>query len=369
MSAQWLHDNMDKFDWKSFNLPKIEFISSVPPVPQPIPAVMPTVAPPTFDSALGRAQVISGVKLAIQNINNIIDVLNHPVADKEDTIDLEYSPEAVTTFKVRSTECDHFTAVSTHLQEITDTIDHGQAQIDTADQDIAKNTALIEAKVKAISELTQITAHESQLLIHAQSNYDMAQRRLNETKAQQDRARIAQGAAIWMPVAAVALAIVDTKKEQSDVDSARAVVTTEEAPLKRDQGLAESYGADLKKLQQEGISLHATLINLQTKEAELKEQQSELNADSEYLGPLKANVDHCIHVVSAALGSTSKIDNMMSMNAVSVAIKGLLDALKDEDDFTGELAKLDAQGFAGLDKRIQAIQKASNKPTPNVRAP
>ncbi|KAG9029621.1 hypothetical protein FRB95_005057 [Tulasnella sp. JGI-2019a] len=350
MSAQWLHDNMDKFDWKSFNLPKIEFISSVPPVPQPIPAVMPTVAPPTFDSALGRAQVIAGVKLAIQNINNIIDVLNHPVADKEDTIDLEYSPEAVTTFKVRSTECDH-------------------AQIDTADQDIAKNTALIEAKVKAISELTQITAHESQLLIHAQSNSDMAQRRLNETKAQQDRARIAQGAAIWIPVAAVALAIVDTKKEQSDVDSARAVVTTEEAPLKRDQGLAESYGADLKKLQQEGISLHATLINLQTKEAELKEQQSKLNADSEYLGPLKANVDHCIHVVSAALGSTSKIDNMMSMNAVSVAIKGLLDALKDEDDFTGELAKLDAQGFAGLDKRIQAIQKASNKPTPNVRAP
>ncbi|KAG8990646.1 hypothetical protein FRB94_013227 [Tulasnella sp. JGI-2019a] len=56
----------------------------------------------------------------------------------------------------------------------------------------------------------------------------------------------------------------------------------------------------------------------------------------------------------------------MSMNNVGVAIKGLVAALKNEGDFAGALAKLDEKGFAELDKRIQAIQKASKKSRLNV---
>ncbi|KAG9031260.1 hypothetical protein FRB95_002900 [Tulasnella sp. JGI-2019a] len=350
----------------------------VAPIPQPIHAVMPVVVPPTFDSAPERAQVIAGVKLAIQNINDIIDVLNHPIANKGDIIDMDYSPEAVTTFRARSTECDHnltgasvtasawFTAVGTHLQEITNTLGQVQAQINTADQGIAKNTALIAANVKAIAELTQNMTHESQLLAQAQNNFNDAQRRFNDAKAEQDRVRTARNALIWIPFVAIALTVVDITKEQNDVNSTRTVVSADEVQLKKDRELVASHGAELKKLQQEGITLHATLVGLQAKESELKGQQSKLNADSEYLRPLKVNIDHCIHVVSAALGSGSTIDNLMSMNNVGVAIKGLVAALKNEGDFAGALAKLDEKGFAELDKRIQAIQKASKKSRLNV---
>ncbi|KAG8990650.1 hypothetical protein FRB94_013231 [Tulasnella sp. JGI-2019a] len=328
-----------------------------PPAPQPTPAVMPIVVPPTFDSAPERAQVIAGVKAAIQNIftsvkNDIIDVLNHPIANRGDIIDMDYSPEAVTTFKVRSTECDHnltgasvtasawFTAVGTHLQEITNTLGQVQAQINTADQDIAKNTALIEANVKAIAELTQNMTHESQLLAQAQNNFNDAQRRFNDAKAEQDRVRTARNALIWMPFVAIALTVVDITKEQNDVNSASAVVSAEQVQLKKDQDLS--------------------------KESELKAQQAKLNSDADYLRPLKVNIDHCIHVVSAALGSGSTTDNLMSMNNVGVAIKGVVAALKNEGDFAGALAKLDEKGFAELDKRIQAIQRASKKSKLNV---
>ncbi|KAG8994950.1 hypothetical protein FRB93_001392 [Tulasnella sp. JGI-2019a] len=349
-----------------------------PPLPQPTPAVMPIVVPPTFDSAPERAQVIAGVKAAIQNINDIIDVLNHPIANKGDIIDMDYTPEAVTTFRVRSAECDHnltgasvtasawFTAVGTHLQEITNTLGQVQAQINTADQDIAKNTALIAANVKAIAELTQNMTHESQLLAQAQNNFNDAQRRFNDAKAEQDRVRTARNALIWIPFVAIALTVVDITKEQNDVNSTSAVVSADQVQLKKDQELVASHGADLKKLQQEGITLHATLTGLQSKESELKAQQAKLNSDAEYLRPLKVNIDHCIHVVSAALGSGSTIDNLMSMNNVGVAIKGLVAALKNEGDFAGALAKLDEKGFAELDKRIQAIQKASKKSRLNV---
>ncbi|KAG8990649.1 hypothetical protein FRB94_013230 [Tulasnella sp. JGI-2019a] len=339
---------------------------------------MPTVAPPTFDSAPERAEIIAGVKAAIQNINDIIDVLNHPIANKGDIIDMDYTPEAVTTFRVRSAECEQnltgasvtasawFTAVGTHLQEITNTLGQVQAQINTADQDIAKNTALIEANVKAISELSQNMTHESQLLAQAQKNFNDAQRRFNDAKAEQRRVRTARNALIWVPFVSIALTIVDITKEQNDVNSTRTVVSADQAQFGKDRILVASHGADLRKRRQEGLVLHDTLTGLQVNESELKAQQAKLNSDSVYLRPLKVNIDHCIHVVSAALGSGSNIDNLMSMNNAGVAIKGLIDALKDEGDFTGTLATLDEKGFAELDKRIQAIQNVSKKSKLNV---
>ncbi|KAG9027302.1 hypothetical protein FRB95_007932 [Tulasnella sp. JGI-2019a] len=316
-----------------------------PPVPQLKPTTTPSVAPPDFYSAP----------------NEIIDLLNHPTTTKGDIIDMDYTPTTVATFRVRSTECQHnltgasatasawFTSVGTHLQEITNPIGQVQAQITTADQDVAKNTALIEANVEAISQLTQSMAQESQLLAQAQKNFNDA-----------------RNALVWIPWVAIILTIVDLTKEQGDVDSAQVVVSAEEVQLKKDQDLVANHGEELEKLQKDGIALHAKLTGLQAKVAELQAQKSRLTVDSDHLGPLKVNIDHCINVGSAALGSASNIANMMSMTNVGVAIKGLVAALKDEGDFTGALVTLNEKGFVELDKQTQAMQKVSQQPKLNV---
>lgn len=86
-----------------------------------------------------------------------------------------------------------FAAVGAHLQEIINTIGQVEAQVNTTDQEVATNTALIEANVNAIAGLTQNMVHESQLLAQAQNNFEEAQRRFNDAKAEQDRVRMVSG--------------------------------------------------------------------------------------------------------------------------------------------------------------------------------
>lgn len=86
-----------------------------------------------------------------------------------------------------------FAAVGAHLQEIINTIGQVEAQVNTTDQEVATNTALIEANVNAIAGLTQNMVHESQLLAQAQNNFEEAQRRFNDARAEQDRVRMVSG--------------------------------------------------------------------------------------------------------------------------------------------------------------------------------
>lgn len=86
-----------------------------------------------------------------------------------------------------------FAAVGAHLQEIINTIGQVEAQVNTTDQEVATNTALIEANVNAIAGLTQNMVHESQLLAQAQNNFEEAQRRFNDARAGQDRVRMVSG--------------------------------------------------------------------------------------------------------------------------------------------------------------------------------
>lgn len=97
----------------------------------------------------------------------------------------------------------------------------------------------------------------------------------------------ARNALIWIPFVAITLTIVDITKEQSEVRSASTAVTAGEAQLRQDQELVAKHGADLQNLQQQGITLHATLTGLQVTVAELKAQQAKLTADSKHLHPLK----------------------------------------------------------------------------------
>ncbi|KAG8994800.1 hypothetical protein FRB94_009657 [Tulasnella sp. JGI-2019a] len=329
---------------------------------------------PPFEDSLERKEIIKGVKAAIQNINEIIDLLNHPIDDKGDIIDMDYAPETVASFKVQSAECQKnltgasttasawFTYITGKLQSVTARIGQTQDQINTTDQDIVKNTSQIDANVKAIDDLTRSLTHDSEVLADALKKFNDAKSRYDDAKAEQDRVQTARWFFIWNPVVTLALTLVDVLKEENEVKTTKIVVDAEEVQLKKDQELVAKHGADLKKLQEDGKSLNTALTDLQKKQRELKTSQSQLNDNAERLRPLTVSIDQCIHVVSAALGSASNIDNMMSMNNVGVAIKGVLAALKDDSDFTGAVATFDEQGFAELDKRIQAMQKALKKP-------
>ncbi|KAG8883933.1 hypothetical protein FRB97_005607 [Tulasnella sp. 331] len=345
----------------------------IPPMPQPKPVPMSIAMPAAFDSAPQRAQVIAGVKASIVNINEIIDLLNKPCQAKSDLIDMDYPPEIVTTFKVRCTEAENnltmasttasawFTAVGNHLQEITNVISELQAEMKTLDEDIAKNMALIEANVKAVHDLQDEMSKEKGILAKAQADYQEAMKRYNSAKAEKNRVETARNCLCWMPLVAICLSVVDITKEQNDVNSRSSVVNADSVQMKKDVTLLSTHAAQLKTQQQDGITLHATLTGDQTKETELTAQKTKLNGDAEYLGPLKINIDHCIHAVSGALGSAENIDNMMSMKNVGDGIKGLVAALKNDSDFSGTLATLDEKGFADLDKKIIAMQKSSKK--------
>ncbi|KAG8853818.1 hypothetical protein FRB96_007958 [Tulasnella sp. 330] len=324
----------------------------IPPMPQPKPVPMSIAMPAAFDSAPQRAQVIAGVKASIVNINEIIDLLNKPCQAKSDLIDMDYPPEIVTTFKVRCTEAEN---------EITNVISELQAEMKTLDEDIAKNMALIEANVKAVHDLQDEMSKEKGILAKAQADYQEAMKRYNSAKAEKNRVETARNCLCWMPLVAICLSVVDITKEQNDVNSRSSVVNADSVQMKKDVTLLSTHAAQLKTQQQDGITLHATLTGDQTKETELTAQKTKLNGDAEYLGPLKINIDHCIHAVSGALGSAENIDNMMSMKNVGDGIKGLVAALKNDSDFSGTLATLDEKGFADLDKKIIAMQKSSKK--------
>jgi len=344
-----------------------------PPMPQPKPVPMTIAMPAAFDSAPQRAQVIAGVKASIVNINEIIDLLNKPCQAKSDLIDMDYPPEIVTTFKVRCTEAENnltmasttasawFTAVGNHLQEITNVISELQGQMKTLEEDIAKNIALIEANVKAVHDLQGEMSKEKEILAKARADYQEAMNRYNNAKAEKNRVEMARNCLCWIPFVAICLTIVDITKEQNDVSSTSSVVNADNTQVQKDATLLSTHAAELKTQQQDGIMLHTTLTGDQTKELELTAQKTKLNGDAEYLGPLKINIDHCIHAVSGALGSADNIDNLMSMKNVGDGIRGLAAALKNDSDFSGTLASLDEKGFADLDKKIIAMQKSSKK--------
>lgn len=80
-----------------------------------------------------------------------------------------------------------FTSVGKTLQDVTDALSKVKKEMNTTDQEIAKNTALIEANVKAIADLTKDKEHESQLLAKAQADYNHAQDRLNSARSEQSK--------------------------------------------------------------------------------------------------------------------------------------------------------------------------------------
>ncbi|KAG8873608.1 hypothetical protein FRB97_006623 [Tulasnella sp. 331] len=100
------------------------------------------------------------------------------------------------------------------------------------------------------------------------------------------------------------------------------------------------------------------MTSLGANDRELTTQQNKLKEDSIYLGPLKANIDHALHIVSAVLGRGSNVDDI-SMKDVNTSIKGLVSTLKNDDDFMGLLATTNEQGWAELNKKVQAMRAAS----------
>jgi len=231
----------------------------------------------------------------------------------------------------------------------------------TLSQPTSKRTPTAYRKSWKKSSLTANLDHEQALLAEAQRNYEDAQHNLDDARAEQDRVRTARLALCWIPMVAVALTVVDITKEENDVKSADSVVNAEKEQLNKDSQLLQSHAAQLGELRNEGIVLHTLSTSLQTSESQLQSQQTKLNEESAYLGPLKVNIDHCIHAVSGALGSAANIDNMMSMKNVGEGIRGLVSALKTDSGFSGALATLNDQGFAELDQRIQAMQKSSKR--------
>jgi len=324
-------------------------------------------------SDLQQQAIVASVKAGIQNINEIIDVLNHPIAEKGDLIDLDYSPESVKTFRVRSAECDHnfeaasatatawFTSVGNELQAATNRIGQVTADIHDTDTKLAVNQQLVAANIQAIVGLTQNLEHEQQLLKEAQDRLNQANDSLNSARAERDRVETARNVLIWFPLAAIALTVVDITKEENDVNSASSVVNAESDQLRKDQQLLQTHATELQKEKQEGLALTANITSLHATEAKLQAEETILKQQLDTLQPLRVSIDHCIHIVSGALGSASNIDNLSSMKNVGEGIKGVVAALKNEGDFTGALASLNDQGFVDLDKRIQALQKASKR--------
>ncbi|KAG8889240.1 hypothetical protein FRB98_005252 [Tulasnella sp. 332] len=335
---------------------------------------MPSAVPQSFESAPEYAQIATSVKAAINNINEIVGLLDHPIALKGDLIERSYAPGTVAAFKVQCSECEHnlteasktssdwFNSVAKHLEDITNDISRVEDQIKSTDQELAKNTAEIEANVNAITVLTENMNQDKQHLQESQNRYREAQDKYNRAKEEKENVQTARNWLCWMPVVAVALTVVDLTVEDSAVNSTRDQVNAEQGQLERDQNMLNGHADQLRQLQQDGLTLHATLTSLQAKQGELKAQEEKLKVDSDYLRPLKINIDHCIHTVSGALGSASNIDNMMSMKNVGFGIKGLVDALKTGRDFRGALASMNEQGYEDLDKKIRAIETVAKHP-------
>ncbi|KAG8882546.1 hypothetical protein FRB98_003587 [Tulasnella sp. 332] len=270
----------------------------VAPAPQPFPVPMPITMPSTFDDAPERAHVIMGVKAAIGNINEVIDVLNHPLPDNGDLTHISYGPDAVATFMIRSGECQHnlalasvtasawSTAVEKMLRNVTDIASKVKDEINTTTQEIAKNTMLIESSTKTIADLTAHREHESQMLAEAQARYNQAKDQLLRARSMQQ----ASNALMWIPIVATSLNLAETSMTENTINSAGAVIRATNAQVAQDQSLLAKTASELKDQQQNGIALHAAMTSLGANDRELIAQQNKLKDDSTYLGPLKVKL-------------------------------------------------------------------------------
>ncbi|KAG9025214.1 hypothetical protein FRB95_010395 [Tulasnella sp. JGI-2019a] len=114
-------------------------------------------------SAPEYAQMMDTVKAAIKNINEIIDLLEHPATVKPKLSDCIYSLAVVRAFKIRCIECDHslenasatasawLFSVSTRLAGVNKDLAQVQGRLAGIEEKIVKNLQAIGQSIKDIS--------------------------------------------------------------------------------------------------------------------------------------------------------------------------------------------------------------------------
>ncbi|KAG9001390.1 hypothetical protein FRB94_004802 [Tulasnella sp. JGI-2019a] len=303
-------------------------------------------------SAPECAQIIDMVKAAIQSINEIVDLLDHPKTVKPRLSDCIYALATVRAFRFRCIECDHsleaaaaaasawLFSISARLADVNEDLEHVQDRIAGVEEVTNRNLQLIEQSIKTVMDSIS-DMHERQMLDGCLDvNHDDIQ----------DRTIL-----FWMPIITTALTIAEVSKDDEDVSST-------------DRNKLMELAEGLKKYRQQGLRLKAEVESVRMSESEIVALQLSLQAVAQFLGPLKINIEHCIRAVRAGFalsGLTGKVqDTTTSMKKARRAIKSLADSLGVPDLDRGVFVNLSGQGCADLDEKIKALRNKEEKEVP-----
>ncbi|KAG8872888.1 hypothetical protein FRB98_009306 [Tulasnella sp. 332] len=315
----------------------------------------------TSFSAPEYAQMVDLLKGVIQNINEIIDLLNHPKENKPVLSELIYALATIRSFKVRVIECNHgleaanatasawLFSVSTQLAGVNKDLAQVQEHIHETEDSIAKNLQLIQDSIKTFT--ASISNMQERHMLEGSKAPN------NQVRVQVKRLLLETEGTImtWMPIIATALTIAEVSQDDEEVNAT-------------DSSALMNIATSLREQRQHGLRLEAEIASIRVTETEILILQAKLQATAQFLGPLKINFEHCIRAATAGFalsGLTNKVvDASASMEKARRAIKSLADALNVPSTYWGVFVTLSAEGCAELDERIKALRNKEPKPIP-----
>ncbi|KAG8876189.1 hypothetical protein FRB97_004337 [Tulasnella sp. 331] len=315
----------------------------------------------TSFSAPEYAQMVDLLKGVIQNINEIIDLLNHPKENKPVLSELIYALATIRSFKVRVIECNHgleaanatasawLFSVSTQLAGVNKDLAQVQEHIHETEDSIAKNLRLIQDSIKTFT--ASISNMQERHMLEGSKAPN------NQVRVQVKRLLLETEGTImtWMPIIATALTIAEVSQDDEEVNAT-------------DSSALMNIATSLREQRQHGLRLEAEIASIRVTETEILTLQAKLQATAQFLGPLKINFEHCIRAATAGFalsGLTNKVvDASASMEKARRAIKSLADALNVPSTYWGVFVTLSAEGCAELDERIKALRNKEPKPIP-----
>ncbi|KZV90901.1 hypothetical protein EXIGLDRAFT_837478 [Exidia glandulosa HHB12029] len=331
--------------------------------------------PPPFDAAPQRLDIEKFVVDGVLTINQIIKLLRdeYPQGNANDIVDKNYTVETVQRFKLdaqRVTSCfesahQKSSEWFTQLGNVISLNIVEQARLKAKEDDGKKKMHEIQAQLPFIMQQVQTmnatVSTDAAQVQETQQQLAKAQHDLDAKRAEQKRIKTATLALIWIPVVAATLAAVNATAEENAVKSAQSATNARQQEVQREQEMLLAAQKQLADVQVQLSQAHAEEAGLEAQAVALLAQEREMETTNRQLQAVQEKVVDCTKTLASALGSATTVDNMMSMQNVSTAIKGLVDALKSDSAFQGDLAALDANGFKDLDAKIALIKKSATK--------
>ncbi|KAG9010074.1 hypothetical protein FRB93_004736 [Tulasnella sp. JGI-2019a] len=292
---------------------------------------VPSTAPATFVSARQRADVVSSVKSAVKNLN--LESASMFVSMWIASVEREIKEFDRILLNLGGVEA----ALSKEMEDHQDMVLRAVREMHDAEGNMNRDTQMLGDAIRGFEEAKA------------------------EVKRREDEAAPIQ-MFMWIPMIGMAQALADLDKMRHEADDAHRVATVGEQRVREERDALTKMVEQLRELQSESVKLNARMTDIRSHQKEVEQQRAQSSECPDYLGPIKANIDHCLLAVRATFDGIADY----TIKDVAEGIKVVLAALKDEENFSGDLAQMiDASRAAEFKKQLGMIRR----PTQNAAVP